>query len=389
MYPRTARRVQRVVLWAALALSACKATQWEEHLDLSVTSDPVLAEDTAFFAGTDFGVLHHLHAMSLATGVEAWRIRLRGWETYTRLATDGEVVLAASPEYLRAFSARSGEPLWLQTLDAREVGPLEVSDGIVSLTLGLEGGDRELLLASLTGGGPARRLSLAARTPVWRGGVRVYLGREDRLEAVDARTGQVEWATVEASGARRVLPAGEIVVAVCPSRLVGLGVGDGQVRWEKSTDGQVDIRFREGLGCYAQAGMVLAIDLATGDTRWHRRVSGVVDPPLMLDETILIHTAGGLLLALGRKDGRPVWSLHVGPPGMYAAASDTHYAWMGSDAVHVVDLVRREPERSIPLERVEQGDPGVEGPGPRLGIGGRWLWLVDGRTRLVVRSLEP
>ena len=381
------RRFNLIAL-TCLALVGCRSAGWEWANEETATSNLVLSDTTAFFASTRFGVMHYLNATILDSGALAWKVRLRGWEPYTHVVSGDGVVVVAGPGFMRAFDAHSGRDRWRISLDARRVDRLRQGAGIISLVVAGAGGARELLLIRLASGDFVAARPLDPETRVWRSRGELYLGDREKLTALHAGTGVEFWSSTLPVRPDDVHFAGDTLVVVGADRLAGVAREDGIIRWVRETDGEVTFRARDAFGCYAQGGSVHAIDVHTGTIRWDQRVAGVVNPPLVSERSVWIHTAGGWLLALDRTRGRLLWKMNIGPPGAVAVASEHYYTWVRNDGVHVVDLGRREARRIIAIPSRAPDTRAGGGAGPALGMSGPWLWYVaQGGTRVVVRRL--
>ncbi len=390
MNPKTRDMALFLTLHAVLAVSGCGTDTWERRLEDAVTSPVVLSDGLAFHASTFFGVTHYLSASDPERKMVAWQTRLPGWDAYQRVAAADGVVVAASREYLRAFAAPSGRGLWRKDIACQDVEALDLGGGVAVVQLLAEGGARELLMVRATDGNTIERIPIEPDMPAWQAGEGVYLGDADGLRAFDRQTGRLLWRSILAAPPLSLVRGDGTLIVACHDRLIGVALHDGRVRWERPTDGQVTFRAQGSLGCYAQGAELRAIDTRTGTTLWLRRVGGVVRPPIVSERGVLLHTAGGMLLALDRTDGGVLWMMNAGAPGLLEAASEGFYAWLTPDAVRVVDLARREELDAIPAgSGPEEGGSGAGiVSGPWLDISGGWLWFVDRfGSRIVLRDL--
>ncbi len=377
-----------VLALACLTVVGCSSSGWERSGEETTTSSPVLSGETVFYATTRFGVMHYLNAILLDSGRSAWQMRLRGWEPYTHVVVGEGVVIAAGPEFARAFDRVTGRPRWRLRLDSDRVDVLDTRDRMLVVGVTGKTGARELLLLRLDIGEVRAVRPVDPGDKVWTGPAAIYLGDGNSVTALEPSTGVERWTSTLPVRPDDLRVAGDTIVIVGPDRLVGVGRDTGMVQWVRETDGEVTFRARGADGCYAQGGKIHMIDTLTGGDRWERRIAGVVHAPRLASQHVWVHTAGGWLLALERTNGQVLWRANVGPPGDIAAAGDRFYAWLQDDGVHLADLQRREARTIIPATT----EPSVPAPGggsvPVMGMSGPWMWYVgSGGSRVVVRRL--
>lgn len=111
----------------------------------------------------------------------------------------------------------------------------------------------------------------------------------------------------------RVWPVlmGEDIIAAGGSRVVRVAVPNGTVRWRSDIDFRVMAGAGAGDGLAllgGNKGEVVALDAATGQSRWQTRLSSeVVGAPLVSGEQVVVRTGDGRIQGLAAADGNRLW----------------------------------------------------------------------------------
>ncbi|MFB7245995.1 serine/threonine protein kinase [Streptomyces populi] len=250
---------------------------WRFRMSNDVWGTPAVADDLVYV--TSFEV----HALDVATGRRRFKTRDVAW---SMAVADGRIHASDGPT-LYALEAREGADLWRLSTDAW-VYSLQADRGTV--VTGTRGGGVQAWEAA--NGQKLWEISGAQTDfespeagPAVHDGT-VYVWKDARLRALEARTGEERWS----------YPIGD--TASC---------GGVPVRLTHAPDGYV----------YICAGTrVLAIDVAGGHVRWHFEAPAVfLSPPTFVPGPAV--TGGGVYLAdylgtvyaLDATDGRDRWRI--------------------------------------------------------------------------------
>jgi len=250
---------------------------WRFRMSNDVWGTPSVADDLVYV--TSFEV----HALDVATGRRRFKTRDVAW---SMAVADGRIHASDGPT-LYALEAREGTDLWRLSTDAW-IYSLQADRGTV--VTGTRGGGVQAWEAANgqklweISGAQADFESPEAGPAVHDG--TVYVWKDARLRALEARTGEERWS----------YPIGD--AASC---------GGVPVRLTHAPDGYV----------YVCAGTrVLAIDVAGGHVRWHFEAPAVfLSPPTFAPGPAV--TGGGVYLAdylgtvyaLDATDGRDRWRI--------------------------------------------------------------------------------
>ncbi|MGW2070693.1 outer membrane protein assembly factor BamB family protein [Streptomyces sp. NPDC001953] len=250
---------------------------WRFRMSNDVWGTPSVADDLVYV--TSFEV----HALDVATGRRRFKTRDVAWSMEV---ADGRVHASDGPT-LFALDAREGSDLWRLSMDGW-VYSLKADRGTV--VTGTRGGGVQAWEASsgqklweITGA--QRDFESPEAGPVVHDGT-VYVWKDARLRALEARTGEERWS----------YPIGD--AASC---------GGVPVRLTQAADGYV----------YVSAGTrVLAVEVSSGMVRWHFEAPAVfLCPPTFVPGPAV--TGGGIYLAdylgtvyaLDAADGRDRWRI--------------------------------------------------------------------------------
>lgn len=268
----------------------------------------------------------------------------RAWSTDIGTGSSGQRRLTAAPVVaegriytldartrVRAFLAATGEGLW--EVDAAPPNDSESFGG------GLAYDEGRLFVS--TGFGQIVALDPATGSEVWRrqsaspfragptaqGGLVFAISVENKIEAVDARNGELRWShagiaeTASVLGGSSASSDGTIVVVPYSSgELFALRRDTGRVVWAESlaavrrvdtVSTLADIKGlpvidRGRVYAVSHSGRTIAIDLRSGARLWELEAGGTQTPWLAGDFLFLL-TAGNDLLCVTLRDGRVRW----------------------------------------------------------------------------------
>ncbi|MEH0634457.1 PQQ-binding-like beta-propeller repeat protein [Streptomyces bottropensis] len=250
---------------------------WRFRMSNDVWGTPSVADDLVYV--TSFEV----HALDVATGRRRFKTRDVAW---SMAVADGRIHASDGPT-LFALDAREGGDLWRLSTDAW-VYSLKADRGtVVTATRGggVQGWEASngQKLWELTGAQTDFESPEAG--PVVQDGT-VYIWKDARLRALEARTGEERWS----------YPIGD--AASC---------GGVPVRLAPAADGYV----------YVSAGSrVLAVDIASGHVRWHFEAPAVflsaptfAPGPAVTGGGVYLADYLGTVYALDATDGRDRWRI--------------------------------------------------------------------------------
>ena len=365
-YPAwTARGAALLCLCLALGLSGCDTlSEWfdgaeEERLagerlsvialDRTLEPDPAAAgltvrlpppyvnEDWPQAVGAPHHAMHHLAAADVLA--ESWRVRIGdgidddGPILTPPVVAGGRVFAMDSESLISAFDAASGARLW-----AVDVAPEEDEEGAFGGGLAVAG--ERLYVAT----GLGHVLALEAKTgeiawrqvigvpvrapPVVSGGRVFAVSHDNRLWALDAGSGAVQWShagIVESAGflggASPAVDGGIVLAPFSSGELTALRVENGRTVWAdiltvrgarvgalatfNDIDGSpvIDRGMALAIG---HGGRLVSIDLRTGRRVWERDIAGL-NTPWVAGDFLFVMTVDSELLCIARESGIIVW----------------------------------------------------------------------------------
>ncbi|MFI5941095.1 PQQ-binding-like beta-propeller repeat protein [Streptomyces uncialis] len=327
---------------------------WRFRMSNDVWGTPAVDGDLVYV--TSFEV----HALDVATGRRRFKTRDVAW---SMAVSDGRVLASDGPT-LYALDAREGTDLWRLPTDGW-IYSLRAERGTV--VTGTRGGGVQAWEAS---GGQKLWEVTGAQTdfetpeagPALHDGT-VYIWRDARLRALEARTGEERWS----------YPIGD--AASC---------GGVPVRITPAPDGNV----------YLSAGTrVLAVDIATGHVRWHFEAPAVfLAPPAFAPGPAV--TGGGVYLAdylgtvyaLDAADGRDRWRIATEPRSSVdpVLVADGHVHVGSGKGLYTLDAVTGTPKWRFQAGGEVVGAPAVAEGRIHFGSTDHLLYTLkadDGRLR--------
>ncbi|MFF8608997.1 PQQ-binding-like beta-propeller repeat protein [Streptomyces sp. NPDC015346] len=293
---------------------------WRFRMSNDVWGTPVVAGDLLYV--TSFEV----HALDVASGRRQFKTRDVAW---SMAVAQGRIHASDGPT-LYALDAADGQERWRLSADAW-VYSLKVDRGTV--VTGTRGGGVQGWEASngaklweITGAQTDFETPEAG--PAIHGDT-VYVWRDARLQALDARTGVERWSYPVGDAAScgnvpvRVAPAEDGCVYVSAgTRVLSIDIAGGHVRWHfeapavfLSPPAFAPGPAVTGGGVYLAdyLGTVYALDATTGQDRWRIATESrqSIEPVLVVDGNVHVGS-GSALYTLDAVTGTPKWRFAAG-----------------------------------------------------------------------------
>lgn len=244
--------------------------KWEYSHDDSVTSTPIIYDETVYFA-----FMRELVALDIEDGEELWTesVELGDGTFGEPIANDGLVVIAVSGE-LHAYDADDGEQEWVndEIADLDEVLGIDEERVYVSSASAyahdLQTGEQEW----------QNGVEWDVDTPMVVGEDNVFFGHRDEYLALDKTTGEDEWrldAEGSSGGDAEAAPVlvGDSVVLNYENEVAAVDPATGDVRWTiedvpyaasgVATDSELYYTMDAG-GVYSEY-VVVRVDLEEGE----------------------------------------------------------------------------------------------------------------------------
>ncbi|QDY77342.1 serine/threonine-protein kinase [Streptomyces qinzhouensis] len=271
-------------------------TSFEVHaLDTGTGRRQFKTRDVAWSMALEGGRIHasdgpSLYALDAADGRERWRLSTDSW-VYSLQADRGTVLTGTRGGGVQAWEASGGDRLWELTGAQSEFETVE--------------------------GGPV----IAGDT--------VYVWKEARLRALEARTGTERWSYPVGDAAScgnvpvRIHPASDGFVYVSAgARVIALDIATGRVRWHfeapavfLSPPAFAAGPAVAGGGVYLAdyLGTVYALDATTGKDRWRIATEArqSTEPVLVTGGNVHVGS-GSALYTLNAVTGTPLWRFAAG-----------------------------------------------------------------------------
>ncbi|WP_328223387.1 MULTISPECIES: outer membrane protein assembly factor BamB family protein [unclassified Streptomyces] len=311
-------------------------TSFEVHaLDVATGRRRFKTRDVAWSMAVADGRIHAsdgptLFALDAREGADLWRLSTDAW-VYSLKADRGTVVTATRGGGVQGWEASNGHKLWelagaQADFESPEAGPV-VHDGTVYVwkdarlrALEARTGDERWSYpigdAASCGGVPVRL------TPASDG--YVYVSAGSRVLAVDVASGHVRWhfeapavflsAPTFASGP--AVTGGGVYLADYLGTVYALDATDGRDRWRIATESRSSlepvlvaaghVHVGSGKGLYT-------LDAVTGTPKWRFQAGGeIVGAPSVAEGRIHFGSTDHLLYTLKADDGRLRWKLATG-----------------------------------------------------------------------------
>ena len=261
-----------------------------------------------------------------------WRAKVGGKDRSLRLGlapvTDGSMLYAAGPEgTVTAFDAPSGKIRWKTTTKLLLAGGPGVGDGVV-----LAGtGDGQLVALVAVTGKQRWKIRLSGEVlaaPAVSGQVIVVRTVDGRVHGLSLENGHSLWTNEEPvpkltlRGVSRPLIVGDMVVSGFDNgKVTAYALSTGDVLWETAVspprgkteierlvdiDGEMVVSGRD-LFVAGFQGRVAMIALDSGQIWWSREASSYRGLAIK-DDAVFMTGADGVVTALKRRDGTPLWT---------------------------------------------------------------------------------
>jgi outer membrane protein assembly factor BamB len=283
---------------------------------------------------------HAMYHLALGDNLErAWKANAgEGANRYGRVVAEpvlanGRVFAMDANDVVTAFDAKSGRRLWRLDPQPDEADATTYGGGVAA------SGDRvyvatgygQVLAVDPASGKVVWRVKLAApiHSPPTVADDRVFVVTvENELDVLSAADGQRLWShnglpepAGLAGGASPAVAGDLVVVPYSSGELYALRVENGRPLWSDSLaaaqpvgalSSLADIRGapvidRDRVFAISHSGLMVAIDLRTGDRVWEQDIGGV-HAPWVAGDFIYVLSANNELICLTRADGRVRWA---------------------------------------------------------------------------------
>ncbi|QDQ12134.1 PQQ-binding-like beta-propeller repeat protein [Streptomyces spectabilis] len=350
----------------AVAGNLVYVTSFEVHaLDVGTGRRSFKTRDVAWSMAVADGRIHAsdgptLYALDGSDGTDLWRLSTDAW-VYALQADRGTVVTATRGGGVQGWEAANGEKLWEITgaqteFETAEAAPV-IRDGTVYVW-------KDARLRAVDARSGIERWSYPIGDAASCGGVPVrvtqaddgfvYVAAGTRVLALDVAAGHVRW-HFEAPAAFLSPPAfapgpavtgGGVYLADYLGTVYALDATDGRDRWRIATESRssVDpvlvadghVHVGSGKGLYT-------LDAVTGTPKWRFQAGGeVVGSPVVADRRIHFGATDHLLYTLKADDGRLRWKLATGGEitGAPVVRDGVVYACSKDRCVYALDAER-------------------------------------------------
>ncbi|MFG2451671.1 PQQ-binding-like beta-propeller repeat protein [Streptomyces sp. NPDC048512] len=311
-------------------------TSFEVHaLDVATGRRRFKTRDVAWSMAVADGRIHAsdgptLFALDAREGADLWRLSTDGW-VYSLKADRGTVVTGTRGGGVQAWEASNGQRLWeisgAQTdFESPEAGP-SVHDGTVYVW-------KDARLRALDARTGEERWSYPIGDAASCGGVPVrithapdgyvYISAGTRVLAVDVASGRVRW-HFEAPAVFLSPPTfapgpavtgGGVYLADYLGTVYALDATDGRDRWRIATESRATVEPVLVAAGHVHVGSgkgLYTLDAVTGTPKWRFQAGGdLVGAPAVAEGRIHFGSTDHLLYTLKADDGRLRWKLATG-----------------------------------------------------------------------------
>jgi outer membrane protein assembly factor BamB len=153
----------------------------------------------------------------------------------------------------------------------------------------------------------------------------VFVAASDEIHALDALSGTRRWRIpiARAVAAPMMLHDGKLLVPVAPDEIIALAAADGARVWRKElggTGGRMMLAAgAQGIFITLMPNRVIRLS-PDGRIVWDRRIEGVVTPPALARDRVIVGSSRDLFHALDPGSGKEKWTWSVGGDPVGAAA---------------------------------------------------------------------
>ncbi|MEK6987427.1 MAG: PQQ-binding-like beta-propeller repeat protein [Candidatus Thermoplasmatota archaeon] len=350
-------------------------TLWDRALPLQeIAATPAVGLGRVYV-----NTLDGFYALDERTGEVSWEnLAVKGLSSPALV--DNTVLVGGSDGKIHALNATSGQERWNTTLVAHPMfsgitsSPKVAYDLAYVGTFNESGGPGEVVALWISNGSIAWRHTTASidfsSPAVYDGSV--YIGVMGRYNtttqvtwdppfgvlALDAATGGEEWffPTNASVAASPVVTAGVVLVPAKNGYVYAINRSHGAVLWSRFVQAGVSSPALDGDtllvggGSFGEGGLVTAVDVASGTSKWTFPANGPVQSSLTVaGGTVYFatNTASGTIYAVNATTGLLVWSYKPSPAQfilgspvvadglLYAVSDNGHvYAFMDLPAQH-------------------------------------------------------
>ncbi|MFE3657800.1 PQQ-binding-like beta-propeller repeat protein [Streptomyces sp. NPDC059165] len=341
-------------------------TSFEVHaLDVATGRRQFKTRDVAWSMAVEGGRIHAsdgptLYALDAADGSERWRLQTDAW-VYSLQAVRGTVVTGTRGGGVQGWEASSGEKLWEVTgaqteFETAEAGPV-LSDDTVYVW-------RNARLQALDARTGTERWSYPVGDAASCGGVPVrvaqapdgctYVAAGTRVLSVDTASGHVRWhfeapavfLSPPAFAPGAAVTGGGVYLADYLGTVYALDATTGKDRWRIATEARQSIEpvLVAGGNVHVGSGSALyTLDAVTGTPKWRFAAGGeVVGAPVVAEGRVHFGSADHVLYTLDASGGQLRWKLATGGEitGSPVARNGVVYACSKDRCVYALDAVK-------------------------------------------------
>ncbi|MBP0461650.1 outer membrane protein assembly factor BamB family protein, partial [Streptomyces montanisoli] len=311
-------------------------TSFEVHaLDVGTGRRQFKTRDVAWAMAVSGGRIHAsdgptLYALDARHGAELWRLRTDAW-VYALKADRGTVVTATRGGGVQAWEAANGEKLWEITGAQTEFETPEASPVIHDGTVYVWKNARLLALDARSG---TERWSYPVGDGASCGGVpvrllpaadgRLYMAAGTRVLSIDMAGGRVNW-HFEAPAVFLSPPAfapgpavtgGGVYLADYLGTVYALDPATGKDRWRIATESRASVEpvlVADGNVHVGSGSAVYTLDAVTGTPKWRFAAGGeIIGAPAVAQGRLHFGSADTVLYTLDASEGQLRWKLSTG-----------------------------------------------------------------------------
>ncbi|MGW0237999.1 outer membrane protein assembly factor BamB family protein, partial [Streptomyces sp. NPDC002996] len=341
-------------------------TSFEVHaLDVGTGRRQFKTRDVAWAMAVAAGRIHAsdgptLYALDAATGNERWRLQTDAW-VYSLKVDRGTVVTGTRGGGVQAWEASNGEKLWEITGAQTDFETPEAGPAVFGDTVYVWKDARLRALEARTGderwsypiGDAASCGNVPVRVQPAPDGY-VYVSAGTRVLAVDIASGLVRW-HFEAPAVFLSPPAfapgpavtgGGVYLADYLGTVYALDATTGKDRWRIATESRQSsepVLIAAGNVHVGSGSALYTLDAVTGTPMWRFAAGGeVVGTPVVADGRVHFGSADHVLYTLDASGGQLRWKLATGGEitGSPVAQNGVVYACSKDRCVYALDAVK-------------------------------------------------